>query len=315
MRPGRLAAAILACALSLDATVAVADEAEAKRLFDEAKALATAGKWPQACEKLAASKKLAPRPVTVYRLADCHERIGRTASAYHGFLEAASLATKAGEVTKQGDALARAQRLSGRLSRIVLLLPAGEQGLAVEIDGEPLPAERFAEKIALDPGAHAIAVVATGKKAAQVSVFVPTTPGETRVEVPKLENLPPPPPPPTPPPAPEKPSAAWKITGIAVGSLGVVGIGAGVALGFSAKSIDREAGDRCAKGCDAEAIRLNDRARARGHLGTWVFAGGTALAAGGALLLLLAPKPTTTVGQVMPFVTVGGGGLALGGAF
>jgi uncharacterized protein HemY len=91
----------IAIAIAMQAPFAFAagdDEAKAKALFDEARELAKANKWAEACEKLEASKKLSARMLTTYRLADCQEKIGKTASAHAGFLEAADLAKSAGGV-------------------------------------------------------------------------------------------------------------------------------------------------------------------------------------------------------------------------
>src|SRR5882672_9354066 len=66
--------------------------ARADSLFNAAKALLDSGQYVDACAKFAESKRLAPGlGVTLY-LADCYERIGRTASAWTEFLSAEGLA-------------------------------------------------------------------------------------------------------------------------------------------------------------------------------------------------------------------------------
>src|SRR2546421_315839 len=67
------------------ADASLADKAAAQTLFDEGRKLMAAGKYAEACPKLAESQKLDPGVGTQFHLADCYEKIGQTASAWAGF--------------------------------------------------------------------------------------------------------------------------------------------------------------------------------------------------------------------------------------
>jgi len=303
------------------------DESRAKALFEEARELVKIGKWPEACEKLATSKKLSPRMLTTYRLADCHEHIGKTATAHSGFIEAADLAKAVGDSSKQQDALARAKQVEGKLSRVVLELPK-EDALVIKIDGSTIAPALTREKLPLDPGEHELVASAEGKKPRTVTFTVPPGPAVTNVSVAALEDDvaeakgKPPPIDDTPPPPPIDDTAAssgsgLKTAGFVTMGVGVVALGVGSYLGLSAKSLDRDAEAQCTpRGCTSEGKSLNDDARSRGNLATVVFTIGVVAAAGGLVMVLVAPSSTRkTSASLTPWVAHTGGGLGLSGSF
>src|SRR5258706_2634131 len=71
------------------AEATLADKAAAQTLFDDGRKLMAAGKFGEACPKLAESQTLDPGVGTPVNLADCYEPGGQTASAWTAFLEAA----------------------------------------------------------------------------------------------------------------------------------------------------------------------------------------------------------------------------------
>ncbi len=324
----RFSSLSLAVVLALQSVPALAgpDDAKAKKLFDEARDLAKANKWPEACEKLAASKTLSPRMLTTYRLADCHERIGKTASAHAGFVEAADLAKATGDSTKQQDALDRAKKVEGKLARVTLELPADEPAIAIKIDDVAIAAALAREKLPLDPGEHTLVATAPGKESKTVTFTVPEGPSVTTVTVPplvgetkkvekKVEE--PPPPPPIEEPRPASGSGLKTVGFVALG-VGAVGLGVGTALGLSAKSLDGDAEELCtARGCSAEGKQLNDDARSRGNLATVVFTAGAVIAVTGLVLVLVAPskKSEPVAASVSPWASPQGGGLTVVGSF
>src|SRR5215510_1345498 len=112
-------------------------KAAANALFEEGKRLITAGDIDHACPKFEASLQLLDQLGVRLNLADCHERQGRTASAWAEFREAASQADRRGDARKRVDAL------TPRLTKLQISVPSGSQlpGLTVRRDGETVPSE------------------------------------------------------------------------------------------------------------------------------------------------------------------------------
>src|SRR5580692_5602780 len=114
---GRVVVGIaLACAWT-STSLPVAAQAEvgkADALFNAGRSLLEAGEYSDACPKFAESQKLAPGlGVTLY-LADCYERVGRTASALAEFRRAIVIAAARGD-RRQSIAEERAANLLDRV--------------------------------------------------------------------------------------------------------------------------------------------------------------------------------------------------------
>src|SRR4051812_18986266 len=71
------------------------DQVTAEALFQDGRRLMGAGQYEAACRKFAASQRLDPGVGTMLNLADCHEQLGLTATAwaeYHDIVAAARAA-------------------------------------------------------------------------------------------------------------------------------------------------------------------------------------------------------------------------------
>src|SRR6185369_12155545 len=71
------------------AVYAQSDSAIAQSLFDEGRKLMNEKKFAEACPRLERSYKLDPAAGTLLNVAVCHEGLGRTATAWNEFREAA----------------------------------------------------------------------------------------------------------------------------------------------------------------------------------------------------------------------------------
>jgi len=94
-RAARLLALTLACATLPSRTAhaqSATDSATAESLFNEALALLERKMPAEACPKLEASQRFDPGVGTLLYLADCYQQLGRTASAWATFREAAYMA-------------------------------------------------------------------------------------------------------------------------------------------------------------------------------------------------------------------------------
>lgn len=308
----RILAGTFVAALAATSSPARADGTEtAQSLFDEAKSLALAGRWAEACPKLEKSEQLEPNMLTLYRLGDCYEHVDRLASAWSHYVEAAELAKTAGSAARYDQAIARANALHPRLGVVHVVVESPAPDEHVDVDGYPIKRELFGAEIPLDAGEHVLRAGAPGKVDATTRVRV--VDGEkANVTVPALADAstaPPPPPPPKethpPPPAPPKASSRWstmRTVGAVSAGAGVLALGASVALGFSAKSLDDRAASHCgAAGCDHYGKTKNDDARQIGNIGTGVFIGGAALVTLGAVLwFVVAPSSEERHAQRMP---------------
>jgi len=172
-----------------------AGTAVAEALFRDAVQLLLADKVDEACPKFLESQAIDPSLGTLLYLATCHEKQGRTASAWSEFTSAKDWA----ERTNQGERAAFARRhltpLEQRLSNVLLRAPE-IPGLHIKVDNGVLSVAAVGTPLPLDPGQHTIAVEAEGYMPWHTTVTIPVEPGSTEVTVPQLEpvhtSLPPP---------------------------------------------------------------------------------------------------------------------------
>src|SRR5262245_62214330 len=113
-----------ACTLSSATWAQTSAKAAAEALFQAGRAHVERGEIADACKKFEASQSLDPALGTMLHLADCYERLGRTASAWAGFESAASLALAARQTRRLEIARTRSRALEPKLSRVELRVAA-----------------------------------------------------------------------------------------------------------------------------------------------------------------------------------------------
>jgi hypothetical protein len=186
-----LFAAAVACGVFAQAAPAAAqsqDEAAARALFMEGRKLVKAGRLADACERFQAARHLFASPGVLLNLADCHERINRTASAWTEFGDAADAAARENRPADQAEAQKRQAALQDKLSLLAVRVTGPSSDEAVERDGAPVDRATWNTAIPVDPGSHVIAAKASGRRPWSTTVEV-TEPGKTvTVEVPALEE-------------------------------------------------------------------------------------------------------------------------------
>ncbi|UQA62896.1 hypothetical protein [Polyangium aurulentum] len=315
---GLLGAAVIALAPSLAQAYppAAGDpggrRAAAEALFDEGKTLMAEGRFAEACPKFAESQSLDAGVGTLLNLADCLEKVGRTASAWAEFRAAASAARAKGQDEREQIARARAKDLEPKLARLVVQPPSDmPQGLEIRRDGEPVGQALWGTAVPVDPGTHVVEAVAPGREPFKTVVEVPEGPGadgkgpQVTAKIPTLPDT--------------STGSAQRIAGLALGSAGFAGLMVASILGAQAMAINEGSMGHCQGNlCDADGVSLREKAVARGNASTGTFIAGAALLAGGAALYFTAPKPSvTTVGIRAGVGAVGstGAGLVIGGAF
>jgi hypothetical protein len=321
------------------------DLANADALFNAAKAMLDAGQYADACGKFAESKRLAPGlGVTLY-LADCYERIGRTASAWTEFKAAEGLA-RARSDQRAEVARGRAQALEPKLDRLTVVVgpTVPRVGLHVLRDGAPVSPEEWGLAVAVDPGDHVVVASAPDHVNRTLAVHVgPESPTAT-ARIDSLDETATPPQTPAPTTAPAQPSGASNPTaslplssaqetssmtepgatnrwvGIGAGALGIVGIGIGSAFGLIAQSKLSQSNqlgycnstDHCTPG----GLGLRKDASDAASLSTVFFVIGGVAVASGVVLYLTAPHARSGAALTLaPAPVAGGGGAILRGTF
>jgi tetratricopeptide (TPR) repeat protein len=140
-----------------------ADASPAETLFVEGNALAAAGRYGEACPRLAESQRLEPAVGTEFNLADCYEHLGRTATAFTLFEDVAKIARAAGKFERERLAKERALALAPRLARLRVVVAKAAPGQEVTDDGAKMAAERWGTPVPIDPGAHRLAASAPNR--------------------------------------------------------------------------------------------------------------------------------------------------------
>jgi hypothetical protein len=328
-----LGVAVLAGAPAAFAQPTPETRAAAAALFEDAKHLMADGKFSEACPKLEESQRIDPGTGTLYNLATCYEAIGRTASAWVGFRDVAGMASAAGSADREKAALGKAAALEPKLMKMKITVQpaAASAGVEVKRDGAVMSPALFGTAVPLDPGKHKVSASAPGKEPWEVTVTLDQPGSLVTVDVPPLlDRKPAGVAPPLPavgpagvaPPSPEpaapiegvQPRRPWqRPLGIAATVVGAAGLGAGIGVGFMAKSSFDQSNQNglcnSAGVCKPMGLTLRSDALSKGNIATGVFVAGAVLAAGGIVLWVTAPSAkSATVG-------VGPGSVALRGAF
>jgi len=299
---------------------------KADALFNAGRSLLEAGEYADACPKFAESQTLAPGlGVTLY-LADCYERLGRTASALTEFKRAVEIASTRRD--KRG--LVAADRAASLQSRVpflsIVVTPAARaQGVTITRDGEPVPASQWDTPVAMNPGTYEIVASAPSKlqshtkvelapnnAAVTATIDALEAPGEQGLSAPaSLE-------PATSTVTPVPTTRRW--AGLVEGGAGILGITVGIVLGSVALAkLDESNAGPCNKAdrCTPGGLDLRSQAQGFGNASTIAFVVGGVALASGAVLYLTAPnaRKTNEGLAVVPLLSPGVLGLSARSSF
>jgi hypothetical protein len=161
--------AVVLTTLVIAASARADDAATGATLYDRAEQLAKAGKLDEACPLYAASFKADPQLGVLLHLADCNEKIGKTATAWVEFRDAVERAHKMGD-TREAYAQGRVDALAPRLARLRvdapkppvpgLVVKRGDTDITLLLDSDA----------PVDPGEHVVVVTAPGHAAWETKV-------------------------------------------------------------------------------------------------------------------------------------------------
>ncbi len=344
-RAGALAVALATASVS--STGFAQSKAAAEALFDHAQQLMRKGDFAAACTKLEESQRLDPGIGTLLYLGECYEKVGRTASAWATFREAASAARAAGQTRREKAADERARALDPVLSRLTITVPAQArvEGLELRRDGVVIDPAVFGVPIPVDPGERRIEATAPGRKPWSQVLTVAAGSAQATLDVPVLEPAEPPPAPiaapePKPAPAPAPVTAAppppseappdatadaqsgagQRTMGLVLAGAGAVGVGIGSFFGLRAIDRNAEAEKHCPRGnrCDTrDGVELTDEAKDAASVSTIAFGLGLAALAGGIVIFATAPSANAPTSGLAVRVAgaPGFGSVRLGGTF
>jgi tetratricopeptide (TPR) repeat protein len=323
----RLLVTTLAFSVLLSPAAQAGDAALAEALFQQARQLKAAGDYAAACPKFEASYRADRTLGTLLNLADCHEQIGRTATAWAEWNEAIELAKKLGD-DRVGFATERRDKLTPVLAKLELKVTGRVESLDVYRGNVRIAPGAYNSALPVDPGKHEISVrreevvlerrqieVAAGKSAsltldlAAIDRAHPAALDRRRGG------------------EADKPAAPWtgqEKLGFVVGAVGVAALATAGVIELVAISTKKKADepDQCVnKYCSSEGLDNAERASQLATIGQWVAIGGLVVTGVGITLFLTAPAaPERAVArapsgvQVAPWIGPKSGGLGVSGS-
>ena len=287
------------------------DKTAADALFEDGKRLLAEKRFAEACSRFERSERLDPGVGTLLFLADCYDTVGRTASAWSTFREAASAAKTAGQPDRERLARDRAAKLESALYLLTISVPSAPPGLTITRNDVPLKAEAWSSAVPVDPGTYTLTATAPGKKPWTALVEVPTGAGRRTVEVPSLDDDPAAHAPPAATPsasvtdAPKAPAAPprrpatslLEAGGFVVGATGIAALIGGLAVGGMAMSQFDDVKKACpnVKCGDSSVVEQSKSVGVLADMSTTMLVAGGVLAAGGLVMVLVAPSPRAPV--------------------
>jgi hypothetical protein len=296
----------------VDALAQTTSKSLAEALFVEGRDLLAAGKTEEACAKFEASVNIERKLGTLLNLASCHEAIGKTATAWSEFTDAAVLAARSGQTERAEYAMQHAKELGPGLSRIEIVVD-GADPVDVRLDSVEIVHAALGTPLPVDPGPHELVASASGKRSWMSTVIVVAGAPVQTIHVPALVSERPSPPEATPAPSlpPKELPTTTRVPGWIALGVGAVAVGTGSYFGVRALAKKHDGDAECdATGCSQHGLDLFDQMNASATASTIAF--GVAIAAAGiGTYLLVRPVKTSRGSQrPPPAVSVGRVGFA-----
>lgn len=340
-------ASVVACGTALSPLAAAGDVVLAQRHFEEGKRLLAANRVKAACERLAASVKEDPGLGARFKLAECRQRLGLLASAWHGYMDVASSSAERGQLDRERIARGRAAALEGKIERVVFVVRAVDlPGLVVLRDGQAVGRASWGASLPVDPGSFVVRAEAPGRAAFERRVVVAPGAGTTDVVVPELAPLAAASvpeaqgvatvdakpdtkaraksdaaPSPSPPPASAAPADAegdatvWtrgRGVAVAAGGVGLALTLGGAVLGMQAISKNDESANYCrGNDCSPRGTTLRNDALEAARMSTLCVTAGVAAVGGGVALWVLSPAKKAESGAISVTAAPTAGGVAV----
>ncbi len=184
-------AALLALPAGASAEPSALDRAAAETLFQDAMKLMAAQDYTTACPKLEESQRVDPGMAKQFRLAECYEATGRTASAWANFVDVADAAIFAGKEDREKVARERAANLTPKLSHATIVITTPDlAGLEVRRGDTKIGKAQWGSATPVDPGTYSVTASAPGKTTWTGDLTVGADAASVSLTVPALEDVP-----------------------------------------------------------------------------------------------------------------------------
>jgi len=290
----------------------------AETLYQQARDLASEGRYDEACPKFEESYRLDPATGTLLNLASCHENQGKFASAWFEYLDAVTMARRDGRPDRVSFAQGRLSELDPKLSRLTIVVsPAADYpGLELELDGARIGPAARGVQTPVDPGSHVVEARAPGRQSFKESVEIGKAPEQKTVTIPELAATAPPVvplaqpktkvPAPEPPPPPRErpvPTSAYVAGAVTAGLL--VGAVVTGAIYLDRKGAYEETGSKGAY----------DTARTLGFVNAGLWIGAAAGVGLTTYFYVTRPEEQRSLAATRPRRAFSDAGLALAGRF
>jgi hypothetical protein len=319
----------LAVAFSTATALAQApsDHARAEALSDAAATARASGETEQECARLEASARLEPSAARLILVAECTERLGRTATAWATYGRAAVLARRDGVAQDLARSEAEAQRLEPALVKLSVVVPEPHQLIGLEVfqDGVLVDPALYGVGVAVDPGPHRLVARAPRHVSWSTEIGMPAAPGPVSVTIPMLGLTAVSPAAqarsgaPAATPVVDDPGSTQETVGWVVSGTGVALLSGGVVATLVANRRQKDIEGQCSmhRVCSADARDDFEAMRTSRNAAFLLFATGGVALASGVVIYAVSPRPSASGSAlgVAPFVAPGSAGLFASGRF
>lgn len=320
-------AVLAACLTLLGASPAGAQDsaAGAESLFQAGRQLVSAGKFDEACPKFEESYRLNPLPGTSLNLANCYKQVGKIASAWAQFKEAAFQARKSQQPDREALANQEVAALEPKISKLQINA-ADTPGLIIRRDGKEVGRGALGIAVAVDPGPHTIEATAPGYTVWSTSIAIGKEADMKTVTIPILQKVTEMSSSSTGPGTADAPSGSTsplRIASYAVGGVGVALIGVGSVFGVLAIGDTNVAKTLCKDNVcppgngGREAV---DKASSKALVSTLGLSIGAAAVGAAVVLFVVGKSPAkeeapAKATRILPTLSAQGGGVTVAGTF
>ena len=165
------------------------DKGVALALFEQGRTLIAQGDYEKAVPKFEGAAKLLHTFGILFNLADCYEKLGRTASAWSTWREAGSVARNSNRADDEARAEERQRALAPKISELTLRVPQAAELDTLEIarNGAPVPRAAWETPLPVDPGQQTIDARAPGHRAQHLTLVVLPNGDKKTLTIPPLE--------------------------------------------------------------------------------------------------------------------------------